>query len=184
MTDPYVTMLTGLLSAAVGGTLALLSVFFTNKSNTTRLKVQLDHESQQRKVELLRNRGEELYELSDKWLKMFAGYYLRRSAVMQNKLTYNECFDLDIKEGKERSDNYGRIAMLIDVYFPSTRPAYDKINENRMELNKIETAFSRAYENGDADGARFITPYVQYQHFIEQAGEEFKTLILESIRAL
>lgn len=39
MTDPYLTMLTGLSSAAVGGALALLSVLFTNRSNTTRLKV-------------------------------------------------------------------------------------------------------------------------------------------------
>jgi hypothetical protein len=91
---------------------------------------------------------------------------------------------LDIQEGKEKSYNYGRIAMLIDVYFPSTRPAYDKIIESRTELNKIEGAYKRTYENGDDDGARFITPYVQCQHSIEQAGEDFKMLLLESIRAL
>jgi hypothetical protein len=184
MADPYLTLLTGLSSAAIGGALALLSVFLTNRSNTTRLKVQLDHEFQQRKSELLRNRGEELYELSDKWLQMLAGYYLRRCFVMQGKFTYNDCLDLDIKDGKEKSGNFGRIAMLIDVYFPSTRPAYDKIIESRTELNKIEGSYKRAYENGDVDGASFLTPYVKCQHSIEQAGENFKILVLEAIRSL
>lgn len=184
MVDPYVTMLTGLSSAAVGGALALLSVFFTNRSNTKRLKVQLEHESQQRKIELLRNRGEELYELSDKWLNALAGYYLRRSSVMQNKLTYNQCIDLDIKEGKDNSYNYGRIEMLIDVYFSSTRSAYDKIIEYRTELNKIEISFKRKYENGELDGATFITPYVKTQLSLEKAGEEFKMLVLQEIRTL
>lgn len=103
---------------------------------------------------------------------------------MQNKFTYNECLDLDIQEGKSKSGNFGRIAMLIDVYFPLTRPAYDKIIESRTELNKIEGVYKRAYENGDVDGARFITPYVQCQHSIEQSGENFKMLVLEGITAL
>jgi hypothetical protein len=184
MTSQSITMLTGLLSAAVGGAVALVSIFLTNRSNTTRLKVQLDHESQQRKIELLRSRGEELYELSDKWLKMFAGYYLRRLAVMQNKLTYKECFDLDIEGENGKSDYYGRIKMLVDVYFPSMQTAYDKINKNRDELNKIETSFRKVYENNNFDASSFIKPYVYHQQSIEQAGEEFKRLLLENIRVL
>ena len=184
MADPYITMITGLSAAVVGGALALLSVYFTNRSNTTRLKVQLEHESKQREIELLRNRGEELYELLDKWLKLLAGYYLRRTSVMQNKLTYNECLELDIKDGKENTSNYGRIAMLIDVYFPSTRSAYDKIIEYRTELNKIEGEFKRNYKNGEVDGVPFIKSHVQSQISIDKAGEELKMLVLEKIRTL
>ena len=184
MGDHYLTMVTALASAAVGAAVALLGVFLTNRSNTARLKIQLEHESRQRNTQLLRSHGEELYELSDKWLNKLAGYYLRRISVMQCKLTYNQCLDLDIQEGKEESGNFGRIAMLIDVYFPATRPEYDKIIAARNELNKIGAAHKRAYESGDVDGARFVTPYIQCQHSIEQAGENFKMLVLEHIRAI
>ena len=184
MVDHYLTLLTALFSAAVGGTIALLSVFFTNRSNTARLKIQLEHESRQRNAELLRNRGEELYELSDKWLKKLIGHYLRRTFVMQCKITYNQCLDLDIQDGKEDSGNFSRIAMLIDVYFPSTRPAYNKIIATRNELNKIGAAHKHEYENGNVDGTQFVAPYIQFQNSIEQAGENFKALVLECISGL
>ncbi len=82
MGDHYLTMVTALASAGVGAAVALLGVFLTNRSNTARLKIQLEHESRQRNTQLLRSRGEELYELSDKWLNKLAGYYLRRISVM------------------------------------------------------------------------------------------------------
>jgi hypothetical protein len=184
MPDQYITMLTALSSGVVVGAVTLFGVFLTNRSNTARLKMQLENESQQRRAELLRGRGEELYELTDKWLKSLGGYYLRRTFVMQGKLTYNQCFELDIKEGEKESFNFGRIEMLIDVYFPTTRSAYDKIIEGRTALNKVGTAHKRAYEGGDIDGSPFLTPYVQCQHAIEQAGETFKMQVLECIRAL
>jgi len=184
MADQYITTMTALASAVVGGAVALLAVFLTNRSNTARLVLQLDHESRQRKADLLRDRGEELYELTDKWLRKFAGYYLRRTFVMQGKLTYNQCLDLDIQEGKEESINFGRIEMLIDVYFPTTRAAYDAIIGGRTDLNKVAAAHKRAYESGETDGTRFITPFVQCQQSIEKGGESFKLQVLECIRAV
>ena len=103
---------------------------------------------------------------------------------MQGKLTYNQCLELDIQEGKEGSFNFGRIEMLIDVYFPSTRSTYDKVIEGRTELNKVATAHKRAYEVGDIEGSRFLAPFVQCQHSIEQASETFKMQVLECLRAL
>lgn len=184
MAGQYATMVIALSSAVVGGTVALLGVFLTNRSNTTRLKMQLEHESLQRGAELLRSRGEELYELADKWLNMLAGNYLRVSAVMQGRLTYNQCYELAIQEGKENSFNFGRIEMLIDVYFASTRSAYDKIIDGRTELNKIETEYKRSYKGGDIDGSIFLASYVKCQHSIEKTGETFKMQVRECIRAL
>jgi hypothetical protein len=182
MPDQYVTMLTALTSAVAGGAVALLGVFLTNRSSTARLKVQLEHELRQRTTDLLRGRGEELYELTDKWLITFAKNYLSLSAVMQNKITYNQHYDLTIEEGKKSFQEYGRIEMLIDVYFPSTRPAYDKIIEARDELNNVINAHKRSYKNGDIDGYKFLKPFIQSQKSIEQAGVVFKMQILESIR--
>src|SRR5947199_72180 len=100
MADQYITTLTALASAVVGGAVALLAVFLTNRSNTARLVLQLDHESRQRKADLLRDRGEELYELTDKWLRKFAGYYLRRPFVLcqQSIEKGGESFKLQVLE--------------------------------------------------------------------------------------
>jgi len=49
----------------------------------------------------VRERGEELYGHIDKWANFFACHYLRLAAVMQGKLTYNQCLDLDIAEGNK-----------------------------------------------------------------------------------
>lgn len=182
MADLYVTMLTALVSAIFGGAVALIGVFFTNRSNTDRLKLQFEHESRQRTTDLLRDRGEELYELIDKWLKMLTGNYLGLSAVMKGKLTYNQYYDLSNEEIKRRSYNFGRIEMLIDVYFPSMRSAYDKITETRDELNKIISEHKRSYRIGDIDGSKFLRPFTQGQMSIDQAGEAFKMQILDSIR--
>ena len=184
MSATTLTMLTALSSAIIGGAIVLIGVYFTNRSNAARLKIQHEYESKQRSIELLRTRGEELYELMDKWLKMFAGYYLRRTSVMKGKLSYNDCLDLDIKDGKETTVNFGRISMLIDVYFPSARDAYDEINALREKINKIEGDYKRVYENGDVDGHRFIQPFINTQVSVEKAGDKFLGLISECIRTL
>lgn len=184
MAAENLTLVTALLAAALGGGIALLGSFLTNRSNVARLKMEHSHQAHHRKSELLRERGEELYELTDKWLKLFAGYYLGRAAVMQGKLTFNQCLDLEIKAGKERTDNFGRIEMLIDVYFLVVRGQYDVLIGAREELNKVASAHKRAYESGDIDGTRFLGPYVRAQRSIEEAGESMKKRIIEGIQSI
>ena len=184
MPNQYVTMLVTLTSVFVGGAVALLGVFLTNQSSTARLKVQLEHELRQRTADLLRSRGEELYELTDKWLKTLAKNFLSLSAVMQGKVTYNQHYDLIIEEGNKRFYDFGRIEMLIDVYFASTRSAYDKIIKELTELDKIDVAFKEVYEIGLTYGSQFLTPYSQHQRSIEQAGDAFKKQVLGCIRGI
>jgi hypothetical protein len=127
MADESLTLITALTSTTLGGVLTLVSVLLANRSSTARLNLQLDYEATQRKAQILRERGEELYVLTERWLNgLVAGYYLRRKSVMQGKLTYNECLDLEIADGKDNPVNFSRMELLIDVYFPSTREAYNR----------------------------------------------------------
>jgi hypothetical protein len=171
-----------LLSGIVGGAIALLGAFFTNRANTVRQKMQHQHEVDQKRAILLRERGEELNELIDKWLIEFSINYLRMNSVMQGKLTYREYYELGAKEIEPIK--FGRLKMLVDVYFPSTRSAYDKIMKGREEVVDIDIKYQHAYDNGDADGSNFLPSYVQAQVSIEQAGEAFKAKIIECIRAI
>jgi hypothetical protein len=182
--DQYITLITALCSGLVGGSVALVSVYLTNQANAARLKLQIESEARQRKNELLRERGEELYELFNNWMNSFIGFYLRRNAVIQGKLTLNESFELDVKIGKEYPVNFGRMKMLIDVYFPSVRPGYDTVEKRRQELISIEIEHGHAYDSGDTDGERFLKPFINCQKNFEKAGEDLKLQIIEVIRAI
>ncbi len=178
MTDPYVAI----LATAAGGAIALLGVFFTNHSNTARLKIQLDHKYQQRKIELLRSRGEELYELTDKWLNEITLYSLQNLSIMEGKLARDQYFDAITPESKRGSIYFGRIKMLVDVYFPSVRPLYDKVTADLEKLNIIIATEKTAYKTGYTDADKFIVPFFKLQQSIVQSGDAFLTSVLESIR--
>jgi len=140
-------------------------------------------EAEQPKPDILRVRGEELYALINAWLSGLAGHYLRRSLVMQGKLSYNQCLDMDIAQGKTAYD-FSRIELLIDLDFPSARDLYDKLIVERTNLNKIEAAFKRSYEEGDLRGEELLPLYVRTQHSIEKLGELLQKHILKTIRSI
>jgi hypothetical protein len=127
---------TTLLATMLGGALAMMGTLFQQK-----------RETRHRKELLLRERGEELYGATVRWLNGLASFALRRSACMQGKLTYNQILDMDIEAGKGGSD-YDRIELLIDVYFPSARSAYDAVVQEREKLNAIEAPFKQSYRQG------------------------------------
>jgi hypothetical protein len=181
MSDQLITVLLG---AAIGGMLALVGVFVSNRSSETRLKFQTEHDSRQKKRDLLLERGEELYVLTDKWLNYLFGHSLNILSVMQGKLTYNQCLDLEIEAGKNISMNFARIQLLIDIYFPSSRKAYDTILEERDKINTIEASHKRAYKKGDIDGISFLRDYLEIQNSLEKAGAVFKNQLIECIRTI
>jgi hypothetical protein len=80
--DPYITLITALSSAIVGGGLALFGSFLNNRAAAKRYNVQLQHEGHQRKEELFRERGEELYTLMAVWLGHVGVFQLNMIAAM------------------------------------------------------------------------------------------------------
>lgn len=182
--DPYVTLITTLASAALGGAVALVGVFLTNRGNTNRLLAQLDHDNRKKKEELLRDRGEELYELVDKWINGILGHYLSRMSVMREKISYNESLDIDAKQLQGKGINFGRIEMLIDVYFPQMRAQYDVVISRRTKANQYVAEHKFAYERGNTDGTKFLKPFTAAQVEMEAAADELKSLIVEQVRAV
>jgi hypothetical protein len=160
-------------STILGGGIALLAVYLTNR-----------FDSEKRRRQMLLDRGEELYALNVKWLNGFFAYYLRRSSVMQGKLTYNQALDLEIADLSKNTHDFSRIEMLIDVYFPSTRSAYDRLAAGRDALNEIASQHKRAYEAGDLDGGAFYGPFLQAIQEIEEAGKSLKEEIIKGLRSI
>jgi hypothetical protein len=104
--------------------------------------------------------------------------------VMQGKLTYNQCLDLDIAAGKNSDFDFTRIELLIDADFPSLRGAFDNILAERAKLHKVEAAFKRSYEAGEERGDEFSPGYVDLQQSLESLGQSLLSKITEAIRGL
>jgi hypothetical protein len=184
MADPYMTLITALLSGLLGGIIALISVFLTNRGHTTRLAMQFENDAGKRKEDLLRARGEELYELTDTWLNALFSYHTSTSFVIDERITYNEALDLQVKQGEKQAGNFARIEMLIDVYFPEARKTYDDLIVGRDKVNAIMIEHKRAYQDGILDKKRFLPPFKERQLEVLQAGKKLKTEILVCIRSI
>jgi len=104
--------------------------------------------------------------------------------TVQGKLDYNQCLDLGIEDGKALAHNFGRIKMLIDVYFPDARAAYDETIKCRDDLNKVAIAHKHAYECGQTDGQGFPERFLETQYAIETNGDRLKETVLQIVRAL
>ncbi len=137
-------------------------------------------------MELLRQRGEELYSNVFEWLDGLFFFSIRRCGVMRGQMTYAECIEQDIEWGKNKTSTPTmlRLEMLIDVYFPSTRGEYDEILRLRSKLNQIEAEFKRGYENGHVDGRAFLEPYLDIQKGIEVVGTKLQKHVIEEIRKI
>lgn len=184
MPSQFLTLVTALASAVVGGALTVVGVWLTNRSSTARLRLQLGHEVDQRKAQILRERGEELYVLVEGWLNGLAGYYLRKRLVMRGDLTYNESIDLGKADEKENPVNFGRLELLVNVYFPSASDAYKRTIHSRDAFDDIDTKYRQAYGAGDTDGTRFLEPFQKAIESIDTNGKALQSQILESIRAI
>jgi len=180
MADQFFTA----LSTLAGGAIAITGALLTNRSNTARLKIQLDHDAALRTSEVFRDRGEELYVLMEKWLKILASEYVKLSSVMQGKITYAEFQDLYLEDAEQNKIEFPRIELLVDIYYSSTRKAYDEIMASRAKLQKISSAHKRAYERRETNGRQFLEPYIEAQRAVEAAGEVFKAEITKAIRGV
>lgn len=178
------TLITACVSSLIVGFVALASAALTNHANTKRLKLQFQNEADSRRSETLRGRGEELYVLTEKWLTALFGNYLNLATVMQGQLDYNHALDIQIADGKSNSFEFSRIELLIDIYFPSTRAAYDAVIAGRDRIASIAAAHKQAYKAGDIDGRKVGKPFFEAQQITEQAGVTLKAEIIKSLRAI
>lgn len=145
----------------------MLGVWLTNHANTQRLRIQLEHERKIRKEELLRDRLEELYVLSNKYLDTLVSNYLPYRMVMKGQLTFNQALDMTIESTSKRDYDPHRVTMLINMYFSEIKPAFDEIMSIREKLNRIIDGYKEQYRTGDTDGSKWLE---LFQSLLEKLG--------------
>lgn len=176
------TVLITIAASLVTGGIALIGVGITNKENTKRLNLQLTHSTNESNSTIKRKKAEELYELTDTWLKGLFYNYMNLALVMKGKFDYGQYLDQMIKHGKKSKGNFTRLEMIIHVYFQELLPAYNKVLEQREITNKIITEHKHAYEGGDLDGKRFLNGFTAEQLKLEESCETLKMGIAECAR--
>lgn len=169
----------GLLGVIVGAVISIFGVWLTNRSSIRQLKIQQEHEKAIKADALKREKLEELYILVDKWLSGIFGHYLKLTLVMRGEIDYNQYLDQVIEQGKNKSIDFSRLGMIVDIYGNELQPSYKEIMKSRDELNIIEAEHKRAYKAGDLDGRKYLKPYTDAQNKLCELTESFKKKIAE-----
>jgi hypothetical protein len=171
----YVATLTGFITAIV----TLTGVFITNQANNERLRLQLKHEQNEKQKELTRSKLEELYILFKQWNSSISTSYLTRTSVMAGELDYKSALEMDKDRGEKSTVDFSRLEMLIDLYFPSLKPGYMKVDEARGIASKIMLAHQNQCLLGDVDGKKFLAPFLNAQDNFDKETDKFIRLIAE-----
>jgi len=171
----YVALITAIFTAGI----TLLGVYFNNKANTERLKLQLEHERNIRKEDLSRERIEDLYLHIEEWLNHLIAHYLPYIEVMQNKISYNDALDITIESGKNAKVNYKRLKMLIELYFPEVKSEFASLMEKRALANSIIEEHKREYKKGNTVGLKFVNPLLDASQKIDDHGLKIKNKLIE-----
>jgi len=134
-------------------------VWLTNCASNQRLKLQLEHEQNVKREALVRDRLEELYVISKKYLNTLCSYYFPYRQVMKGELSFNQALDITIEGGEKRDYDPNRVTMLIHMYFPEVQPSFDEIMQVREKLNDIIDGYKWQYKNGDTDGTEWLKAF-------------------------
>jgi len=170
-------MWTGMVGTLIGSSLTVVGVFLTNRSNNKRLVTQLQHENSIRKQDIQRERLEELYVESKKYLNSLGSHYLPYKKVMKGELTFNQALDLTIESCSKMDYDPHIVTMIIDLYFPELQQPLDKIMKIRELLNQIVDGYKEQYKNGETDGGKWLAPFQDSLDNYVQAVKEFESLV-------
>jgi hypothetical protein len=120
-----------------------------------------------------RERGEELYLLSEAYFNALTTHYLPYLSVMQGELTYNQALDMTIAQ-LNGQQNFLRLEMLVHLYFPALTAALQAVFDTRDRANAILSAHKAAYKQGDIDGYKYVRPLQTALAALVATCKEFK----------
>lgn len=168
----------------VGSIFTILGIWITNRANLKKQEIQFEHEKQQNKEVLLRNRLEELYILSDKYFNTLVSHQLPLRMVMQGEMSFNDAIDLHIEWAKEKKFDFQRVEMIIEMYFSELQEPYNEVLEIRDRLSSISEGYKEQYKTGDYDGEKWLKLFQPRLEQLAQKTTEFKkelTLLIKNI---
>lgn len=167
-----------LFGAIMGALITLFGVWLSNRSSVRVLRMQLQHERDEKQRDKTRERHEQLYIESRRYFGDIVSYFLPYRSVMRGDMTYNQALDMTIAGGKSNSDA-NRVFMLVDFYFPEFREDLQEVVRVRDQLNKIMGGFKEQYRTGDTDGTRWLELFQPAFEELAQKMEAFEERVAQ-----
>lgn len=180
------TFLSGGFGAAVGGTLTMLASHINNRSTAKRESKRLEAEQAKYRADLIRSRGEELYEAFSRWASNIRNYYLVQSVWVDGKMTTTEA--LSYMDGHEPDDQtVPRMTVCITAYFPlAERPFLDLLStRNQLAIHLANCR--RSMEAGGSSHGELLAAKEQIKAAVrelDRLADEVRSVTLASLRAL
>ncbi len=164
----------GLVGVMLGATIGIIGVFLSNKSSLSRLQLQLMHEKELNQDKVKRERIEELYVILGHWVNDFFVIFFKLSLVMKGDISYNDYLDDITNEDKKHDIDFQRIEMIMNIYVPELKPAYEVVLSNREKINDISAAHKEEYKKGNIDGERFLKPSAAAHLVLEKSVDNLR----------
>jgi hypothetical protein len=176
----YTTILTNLIIAAS----TLIGVFITNKAQKERLELQITNENTVKNNELMREKLEELYLLFKEWTKYISITHMYYTEGVAGHLDYSSVMDLVLERGKENTENFDRITMLIDLYFPHLRDEYNIVETTQKSANEIISEYTKNHLDGMTGKRCLVQLFSSRQELFSQQSNIFQNIISQQAENL
>jgi len=171
----------------MGAAVALVAVYFTNKGNLDRLKVQhsLDHEATKRQIK--REKLEDLYLLVREWSKAADGFFSDVGAAMEGKKQLKDASKKLVEQYKDDKSNkidLARIEMIVHVYLPQVRESFNALEDSRDELGRLLNVFEERVKSGNKEGIDLFPEFMQNLKRFENLSKQVLNSISKTARDL
>ncbi|MEA5550620.1 hypothetical protein VB713_06440 [Anabaena cylindrica UHCC 0172] len=165
------------MTALVSSGMTLMGIFLTNKANNERLTLQLENEKKIKQQKLMREKLEEIYLLSKKWAANIDIFYLNNTRAMDGQIDFKTLLEIEINN--KNNLDFSRLEMLINLYFPVVKPAYDDVIKARGKANEIMMNFRNQCLQGNTDGKNLVAPFLAAQNKFSQETEKMLKVITQ-----
>jgi hypothetical protein len=133
----------------------------------------------------LREKAEQLYLSADEFRKSFSGQIFTYFPLLEGRIDYNQMLDLQIAQGSEtkRREGAETMTMIVEIYFPSIRPALADVWKARDAYGSITNEIKRAWQrDGDVSDGDWKAKFTVAAQNIDQRIQNLQTEIVAAAR--
>lgn len=178
----YLSLANAVITGVIATFSSFLAVWATNHGNNRRTLMQHENELAKERMNLTRERGEEIYQHADEWQRNVGANSLIWLGAMGGSYTASQALDMEIKRNSGISYDFGRLEMLVDVYFPTTRDSLSvALNECHI-CSEIISHFKKANRMGLHEEEDFPARLRSRVQKFERAYGVFRSAIVDQLR--
>ena len=162
------------------GVATILASGVTSSVVTYRLNRRKDQ------LEFMRTKAEALYLAADEYGDILGSHSLTYYPVIKGEIDWNQMLDLQIESGSERREHGGAkmMTMLVDIYFPTVRPALAQVFETRTGFNSFTHRMKRTYiQDGELDPRMWMPEMNGQTAEIDKAIKQLQAAIVVAARS-